>query len=260
MKIDRNKVRTAFADYVRHYNDKDEKIRLKIVHTYHVAQISDRICDSLSLTGEQKDLAWLIAMLHDIGRFEQLRRFGTFQDAVSIDHAAFGTELLFEQNLIRSFTEDATEDATIKTAIAWHNQYRFPDSLDDRTRLYVQLIRDADKVDIFRVCSQTPLEEIYNVTHEEAAKASVTPAVLNSFMERHAVLHSLKKTPADHIVGHASLAFELVYPESARITQEQGFIYQMLQIHSDNPDTLEKLSLIRDTLSSYLKERCSAQK
>ena len=53
----------------------DEKIKLKIDHTYRVAGLCQRIAESLGLSEPDVDIAWLLGMLHDIGRFEQIRRF-----------------------------------------------------------------------------------------------------------------------------------------------------------------------------------------
>ena len=76
MKIDR--AQKAFADYAAHYNAADAKVKLKIDHTYRVAALCARIAQSLALPPEDVDLAWLSGILHDVGRFEQLRRYNTF--------------------------------------------------------------------------------------------------------------------------------------------------------------------------------------
>ena len=88
MTLDRDRARRAFAEYTRAYDPTDPKVRLKIEHTYRVAALCEQIARSLSLSGADTDLAWLAGLLHDVGRFEQLRRYGTFEDAKSIDHAA----------------------------------------------------------------------------------------------------------------------------------------------------------------------------
>lgn len=103
MTIDRKKVEAAFKEYTGHYNISDEKIKLKVDHTYRVAALSERIANSLGLSEKDVELAWLIGMLHDIGRFEQLKNFGTFSDADSIDHAKYGVKILFEDGLIEKF-------------------------------------------------------------------------------------------------------------------------------------------------------------
>lgn len=79
MVIDRERIKQAFQEYTGRYDIHDEKIRLKVEHTYRVADISEQIAEKLGLSEEDIALAWLIGMLHDIGRFEQLRRLLAFQ-------------------------------------------------------------------------------------------------------------------------------------------------------------------------------------
>lgn len=77
--IDRDKVTTEFFAYVASYDLTNPKFQLKVDHSLRVASLCDRIADSLGMQGQAKELAWLLGMLHDIGRFEQLRRYGTFR-------------------------------------------------------------------------------------------------------------------------------------------------------------------------------------
>ena len=164
MKIDRARAQKAFADYAAHYNAADAKVKLKIDHTYRVAALCARIAQSLALPPEDVDLAWLSGILHDVGRFEQLRRYNTFIDAQSVSHAALSVAVLFDEGRIRDYLDDAGADALLRTAVEWHSAFRLPETLDDRTRLFCQILRDADKIDILRVNVETPMEEIYNVS------------------------------------------------------------------------------------------------
>lgn len=66
------------------------------------------------------------------------------------------------------------------------------------------------------------------------------------------MLHSLKQYPADNAVGHASLVFELCYPESLRIVDEQGWLWRLLDFKTDNPDTAAAFAAIRDELHHWL--------
>ena len=228
MTVDRQKVLDAFAAYIRPYDAQDPKVSLKIHHTYRVAALCEQIGRSIALEGTALDLAWLCGMLHDVGRFEQLRRFGTFDDSKSIDHARAGVQVLFEQGHIRDYLDDDSEDAMLRTAVEWHSAYRLPDGLDKRTVMYCNILRDADKIDILRVNVETPLEDIYNVTTAELLASPVTPAVQQAFYEHHAVLRSIKQHPADHAVGHSSLVYELVYPESRCIVADQGWLWKLM--------------------------------
>lgn len=276
--INRDQVKQAFAQYVQKYDAEDEKILLKIRHTYRVAEISERIAVGLGLSAYDTDLAWLIGMLHDIGRFEQLRQYGTFVDADSIDHAHFGVELLFQEGLIRDYVdglavnsdvgktskmdgESAKTDAmrmgdlyAIRIAIWNHSAYRIEEGLDERTLLFCKIIRDADKVDIFRVAYDTPMEVLYRCTPEEFQNATVTPEVIQAYQEGHAVLRNLKKTPVDFLVGHIALVFELEFPVSRKITQEQGYLQKLLSFQSNCQETVTVFENMRRQMEEFLLE------
>lgn len=252
MRIDRAKVESVFLEYVSHYNVEQPMIRLKLEHTNRVSRLCERIAGSLELSAEDADLAWLIGMLHDIGRFEQQKQYGTFIDAESIDHARYGADILFEEGLIRDFVPDAGEDDLIRTAVCHHSAYRLPERLDERILQFCNIIRDADKIDILRANVEFPMEEIYNVTTQELYDSQVTDAVMESFGEEHAVLRSLKRTAVDHVVGHISLAFELVYPVSRSIMKEQGYLDKLLHFPSRNPKTEKQFESIRRKMEAFL--------
>ena len=298
--INRKNVINAFAEYVRNYDPSDEKIKLKIDHTYRVAGLCQSIAKSLNLSEADVDIAWLLGMLHDIGRFEQIRRFGTFSDADSVDHAEFGADLLFKEGLIRKFAEgyyekcelvgagneeagqaysrqkdcqkDYKEDCDegklnseqvkcnegklaglLELAIRQHNKYRVKEGLTERQLMFCNILRDADKVDIFKVNAEVPMEIIYDVTTEELKNGIITKEVLESFYRKETVLKSLRKSAVDHIVGHISLLFELVYPESYRQAKEQGYVYKLLDFKSDVPEVDVEFGRMREYLDEFLK-------
>lgn len=258
MKIDREKVKSVFAEYTSHYDSSDGKIKLKIDHTYRVAALCDRIARSLSLAAEDVELAWVLGMLHDVGRFEQLRIYGTFSDAESIDHAHFAVEILFDNGRINDYFEISQEEEAyqiIRSAIWNHSAYRIEEGLDERTIMFCNILRDADKVDILKVNHDVPVEIIYNVSTEELLQAEVTEEVMKQFFEHHAILRSVKKTCVDNIVGHAALVFELVYPESRKVVKEQGYLEKLLNFSSENPKTKQQF----EKLSRCMKKYCEAQ-
>jgi len=287
MKINREHIKKTFQEYTDRYDSTNPKIKLKIDHTYRVADLCEQIAQSLELSAAEVDLAWLSGMLHDVGRFEQLRRYNTFSDAQSVDHARFAVELLYDDGLIADYvpeisTTELVADArtwrsmgganesptaqsediplsdilqTLRIAIGEHSAYRIQKGLDERTRMFCQILRDADKVDIFRVICDTPMEEVYGFQTKDILRSAITPEVMQAFYEHHAVLRKLKKCPADYIVAHGSLTFELVYPESLRIAKEQGYLKQMMSFQSENPDTAEIFEDLRKDLNGYLEER-----
>lgn len=277
--INRKNVINAFAEYVRNYDPSDEKIKLKIDHTYRVAGLCQRIAESLGLSEPDVDIAWLLGMLHDIGRFEQIRCFGTFNDVQSVDHAEFGADLLFKECLIRKFAEGYYEECElarsgneeaeqiiknnehhnkdtglIEMAIRQHNKYRVKEDLTERQRMFCDILRDADKVDIFKVNADIPMEIIYDVTTEELKNGVITKEVLESFYKKETVLKSVRRSAVDNIVGHISLLFELVYKESYRQAKEQGYVYKLLDFKSDVPEVNAEFDDMRKYVDEFLME------
>ena len=98
--IDFEKAEIAFKKYLQAYNLEYGKIELKIRHTFGVVNASEYIAKELKLSDEDIELAKLIALLHDIGRFEQIKRYDCFIDNKSIDHAILGNEILFNNMII----------------------------------------------------------------------------------------------------------------------------------------------------------------
>lgn len=264
LKIDRVYIKKAFAEYTDKYDSNDGKIKLKIDHTYRVADFCDCIAESLCLNDDDKDLAWAIGMLHDIGRFEQVKRFGTFMDADSVDHAQFGADLLFDENLIQMFLPESKtvmgkdSDAELhlmELAIREHNKLKIRERISKREELFCNIIRDADKIDILRVNVETPIEVIYNVSTEELRSAAVADAVMKNFYEEHCIPRSLRESAVDNIVGHVSLVYELIFPISLKLVKEQGYLEQLMNFPSDNEKTLLQFEEIRAKMHRYIKER-----
>ena len=98
--IDIEHAKKEFDKYLMDFDLENPKILLKKVHTYGVVKAADYICTREALDPEDKDLALLIALLHDIGRFEQLKAYNSYDDN-RFDHAGFGVKLLFEEGKIK---------------------------------------------------------------------------------------------------------------------------------------------------------------
>ena len=274
---DRKRTERAFAEYTSGYDMSDEKVRLKNEHTYRVAELCDKIARSEKACESDIGLAWTTGMLHDVGRFEQLRRYGTFIDAKSIDHAGLGTDIILgdtedewiarggagssdtdsapERNkigIIGRFVTDSSEDALIETAIRSHSLFRISKDMTQRTAFFCNILRDTDKIDILKVNEEFSLTDIYDVSEYDAAHCRVSDDVMDAFDSCQAVPHRLKKTPADRVVGIISLAFELVFPFSKIETLRQGYLMRLCGFKSEDPVTCRQFERIRAHMAEYM--------
>lgn len=248
--VDRQAAILAFDAYVAAYDRDNARIALKVEHTMRVAELCERIARAHSLAPHDVDLAWMLGLLHDIGRFEQIRRFDTFNDAISVSHASLGVEVLFGDEadvgvgdrLIRSFVRSDDEDELIRAAIAHHSDYRLPSELDERTRLFCDILRDADKIDIIRVNCVCPIVDIYGVSEQAMVVSEISPTCVDIFYEHRCLPREVRTYPADIMLGHICFTWELVFEESKSIMCEEGFLDQMLNRRWTNPDTQQAFS------------------
>ena len=242
--IDRARARAAFADYVRPYGTDNPRIALKVVHTNRVAEICDAVATAEGLPADDIDLAWLCGLLHDIGRFEQLRRWDTFSDGESAPHALIGVEVLFgagaaglDEALITAehecplcrFIEGHTENGLIRTAVATHSDFHLPDTLDARTRLFCTIVRDADKVDILRTLEENTVQTILKVSDEAFLNSTFSDEALAAFHAHRCLLRNERHSPADYLLGLVAFVFELEHVESRRILKERGYLRTFLE-------------------------------
>ena len=237
MGMDRREAENAFLAYAAHYDAEDIRIRAKKDHTMRVAEYAGQIAGSVTDDPDRIDFAWFLGLLHDIGRFEQVRCYGTFYDSDSVDHAELGADLLFREGLIDSFPcgglfpgwQRIAEDA-----VRSHNKLKLPEEMNEVTRLFSEILRDADKTDIFRVIAEIPYEQRAGTSRGRLrGETAVSPAVMDCVHRHECIPRPLIHTRLESRISHCSLAFELVFAESRRITLKQGYLKRLLEEGSE---------------------------
>ena len=118
-----------FTNYVHtfQYNEpeKQQNIDLKKDHTLRVCKEISNIGNQLGLNDDQLRLAEIIALLHDIGRFEQYARYYTFRDRSSENHAELGIRIIEKFGLLESLDNNNIK-SIILCAIKYHNRHSLP--------------------------------------------------------------------------------------------------------------------------------------
>jgi len=223
--MDFAQAKKIFAGYLKQYDTKNDKIRLKIVHTYGVVDAARLIAEGLGLSGEDTALALHIALLHDIGRFEQLKRYDSFDDSI-VPHADLSLSILFDENLIRSFIPERDYDSVIYTAIKNHGVYLMDDSLTGRDRLHSMIIRDADKLDNFRVKEQDSIPAMLDIEAEELGAEDISDHILTSFLNRRPIKNSDRVTHMDMWISYLGYIYDLNFPESRRRTRRHRYAHR----------------------------------
>lgn len=253
MSIDLVKAKQIFKEYVKNYNPEDEKIKIKIAHIERVSQLSKRLAENLKLSQEDIELAEIIGLLHDIGRFEQVRRYHTFVDKDSINHGEYGVKILFEDGLIREFIKEDKYDRIIKLAILNHNKADIEKGLTKRENLHARIIRDADKIDILNLLTFENKQTVWE--KNDLSNDTITNEIYREFIEDKKINYTEKETSADILVSHFAYVYDLNFKETYRIIKENKYydkIYNRF-IFNDK-DTMEKYNKIYEKVKQYLEE------
>ena len=246
MLIDMIEAKKAFKEYVKKYNPEDEKIKIKIVHIEKVAENSKRIAQNLGLSQEDVELAELIGLLHDIGRFEQVRLYHTFVDKDSINHGEYGAKILFEDGLIRNFIKDNKFDKIIKLAIVNHNRADIEEDLTERER-------DADKTDIFRILISGDKKAIWEKA--DLSDDKISDEIYREFVEDKRINYKERKTSADILVSHFNYVYDLNFPETRKIIRDNKYIDKLYQRFKFNDaETMKRFNEIYRLSKEYIEQ------
>lgn len=239
-----------FIKYTEKYDLNNENIERKQKHSIRVMKISKEIAEGLSLTQEEVDIATLIGLLHDIARFEQYAKYHTFKDSESVDHGELGVEILNRD--IRRYIETDQYDEIIKLAVKNHNKYKIQEDLNLKQKLFAQIIRDADKIDIF----YESVEMFWNGRESLVEESTISIEVFKQFLDNTQVKAENKKTPIDDVIAIMAFIFDINFKISFQILKEQDYVNKTLNRY-DIYDfkTKEKLEEIRKIANLYIEQK-----
>lgn len=254
--IDIEECKKIFLDYVSNYNTNEFIISRKIEHTMGVLNISKEIAESLNLSKEEVDLATLIGLLHDIGRFEQAKISGTYKDSENVNHATIGVKILFEENKIEEFIPTTREyDNIIKNAVNEHNKLKIKDGLTEKEYLFAKIIRDADKLDIYRLFL---LDNVLNMGTDSGFSDTThfSKEVLEAFYNNKQIHKKELKTMLDWFLNSIAFTYDINFKKSFEILKEKDYINKIIDIGIDLWKEQEsEFEKIRIHINNYIKNK-----
>lgn len=249
-----------FERYVNRYRNKEGflpfALDLKFGHSLRVAENARLIAEGLGLDPDDIQLAYLCSLVHDIGRFIQHERYGSFRDADTLDHGLAGRQVLEEENLASYFSPENW--MRIICAVEYHNRKTdaIPAGLSAKTRELLNIIRDADKLDILDLVLQSVARDGFRnlpdmLPHIRLSR-ELTPAVLEEFQKNKTISSGSLATLADFLAMLATWFYDLNYAPSRRLAASRRIIERM---EKELPDAENIRGLLDD-----IKRICPAEK
>ncbi|HIJ82379.1 MAG TPA: HD domain-containing protein [Desulfuromonadales bacterium] len=246
-----------FDRYVEPFLDTDEEgaknIRLKIEHTRKVCEAMALLSSGENLSENDLYIASAVALLHDVGRFPQYQRWRTFRDSESDNHARMAINVILDEQILAGI--ELSEQLLIEEAVRFHNLLVPPAGIKSPTRRFINLIRDADKLDIWRIFAELLAEP-----PEERASAvtlglpdlpeMVSDTCVAALNSRTVVRLDSTTCFNDFKLLQISWVYDLNSATSRRILLERGYIPALAATLPERPDIREAVAKALDSLSA----------
>ena len=245
-----NKAILEFINYTNNYIKYGGRIELKIKHTFRVMRLCEKIAIDLDLTDEEINLAKLVGLLHDIGRFEQWKKYETYDDSISLDHANLGVKILKKNNYIREYIEEDKYDDIILKSVKYHSKYRLPKTLTRKEKKFVDIIRDADKIDILY------LYTIGDITLEIDKEFS--EKVYQSLLNKEDIDRKELQNKTDRLSVALGFIFDINCKSSVEYLKNKKYCDIIIDIYiekTNNKKLKNQLEEIRKVINNYIEER-----
>ena len=223
-------LREAYGRYVDGYRDAGgalpDMMQLKLTHTEKVVESAIAIAKGEGFDARTSLACEAAALLHDTGRYEQLRVYNTFRDSDSVDHAVFSHDIVEKRGWLDGWTD---RDA-ILDAVLYHNRRDIPADVAEGLPLAcARTVRDADKLDIFRVLEdrvrntqwRTDSRAFWNLSVD----APPNPEVVAAIRARRPVEYQQITCLADFVLIQIGwMVSGLEYATSRRLCAERGHL------------------------------------
>ena len=158
----------------------------------------------------------------------------------------YGSKLLFKDNLIRNFIKDNNYDEIIKFAIENHNKYKIEECSDKKMLMFAKIIRDADKIDIFRVIAENN-KNIFDCTPSKK--------VLEDFNNNMCINKKDIKNNADIIMSRLGFIYDINYVESLKVLKNTKNLDEFIDSIIVDEKYKEQFKQLKNKIYNYIDER-----
>ena len=223
------------AAYMKSFYSDDAQVQqgilIKEKHTGYVTANCVELAKFLKLSTHDTDLAEIIGLFHDVGRFRQYSIYKTFNDADSEDHADLALKVIDE---LEFFKELSAEDyGLVKFAIQNHNKKIIAPTDDAKKILFAKLIRDADKLDIYRVLEPFLAQENADkmpqfIKSTSRLVADISPDFVENFVTGEQADYRKIRTNGDRKIVRLMWIYDVNFSWTMQKIVERGYIEKII--------------------------------
>ena len=252
------KFRVWFDDYVAGFYGNDEfinaNLKLKEEHSRRVCKEMLYLAQELDLADNQKRIAEVIALFHDIGRFEQFVKYRTYNDSRSVNHCLLGVGVLRREKVLEQV--DRNERELIEKAIEYHGLIELPADLEGECLLFSKLIRDADKLDVFYVVTGYYKQyrdnpEEFMVELEFPDEPGYSAEVVEGILCGRRIDYSKLRTLNDMMLCQLGWVYDVNFTATLKRIKQRRFLEKIFDFL---PET-EDIGKVREKIFKYVDSR-----
>jgi len=251
-------LRAWFDDYVTDFYGDDKfinaNLKLKEDHSRRTCQEMLYLADALGLDTNSKHIAEVIALFHDVGRFEQFVKYRTYNDSRSINHSLLGVNILCKQKVLETF--DKQQEQLILKAIEYHGLKELPKDLDGQCLMLSKMIRDADKLDVLYVVTDYYKQykkdpEGFTLELEFPDEPAYSPHVVQSVINRQQIDYSTLRTLNDIKILQLGWVYDVNFTATLKRIKKRRFLEMLIDFLPRTQD-IEK---VKEAVFEYVDSR-----
>lgn len=229
------------SDYYRQCG-RLHQLELKERHSRRVAENAGLLADDLGWDDSDRCLAVAAGLLHDIGRFPQYRDHGTFYDFKSVDHGDRGEQVL-KEDFPRSLIQKKDLDL-IAVTIREHNKKDLP-ALSGKGLELLRLIKDSDKIDIFKVVREHILageqDAIYPGLRPEG---ELSLPIIEGLLKEKKAKYDQLRTLSDVLLFQLCWVHDMAHEQSIKMLWDRGDLEWIIERIPDIPEVKPVISQV----------------
>lgn len=247
------------SQYMKSFYSDDEEVQqgiiIKETHTGYVTTNCIELAKYLKLSEHDVALSEIIGLFHDVGRFRQYSIYKTFNDADSEDHADLGIKVINELDFFQELSD--IDNELVHFAIKNHNKKTVETTSDERKILFANIIRDADKLDIYRVLQPYLAQENADKMPKfikGKERAEISPDFVQNFIDGNQADYRKIRTNGDRKIVRLMWIYDINFAWTMKKIVERGYIDQIVEALPMDENVAK--GVVR--LYSYVKSKCNS--
>ena len=246
-----SRIMKIFEQYVRKYDMNNVNIKARYFHSLKVMEIAKELASGLGIFSEEEiAVCELIGLFHEIGNFSKTPNYHIDED--DDDSYDRTINILFNKKLIREISKETKYDDIIKKVIYAYDKNGFPNDIDDKTKHICAIIKDAHKIDSFRLFVNYPYVDtrISNYPNN---------LVYEDFKKFKTISSKVSDNSSDSVLVVLSNMYSFNYKYSYYVLKQNDYITKILDsLTFENKEIETFFRQVMVVLNNYIDKRIGA--